>query len=198
MNTPIHVVSDVTKIDQNPSKTEEKPSTTTYFRKLISNCAKIAKPLTDLTWKGQNNDIAWAPAQEQAFTALNTILSLVRLPLCKRPTWQNHLSSATSASNISIGAVLLMLGNAAHASCCSASHNLLPREIQYPTIEWEYLTLVWAVEKYYWHLCSKPIVIQCDHQPLQYLHSAKYLNRVLRWNLLLQYSFCRWLYQRLW
>ncbi|XP_072174277.1 uncharacterized protein [Diadema setosum] len=54
-----------------------------YYRKFVPNYAAIAVPLTDLTKKGEPNQIRWGEAQERAFMTLKAKLSyqpILRLP----------------------------------------------------------------------------------------------------------------------
>lgn len=163
---------------------------TGYYRQFIPNYAEISKPLTDLTKKGQHHIVSWGPTQEKAFTVLKD--KLAASPILQTPDLSKPFVLRTDASSTSIGAVLLQnSGDDILHPVAYASRNLLPREARYSTIERECLALVWAVQKFHIYLCGKPFIIQCDHQPLRYLQSAKHVNnRVLRWSLLMQeYSF---------
>ena len=58
-----------------------------YYRKFISRFADTAKPLTDLTGKGQPKKLEWQAAQQTAFDELREGLSsrpILRLPDLKR------------------------------------------------------------------------------------------------------------------
>lgn len=163
---------------------------TGYYRKFIPHYAEITKPLTDLIRKGQPNAISWQPVHEHAFTVLKAKLS--ETPILQAPDLSKTFVLRTDASTISLGAVLLQTGNNSILHPVAyASRNLLPRETRYSTIERECLALVWAVQKFHIYVYGKHFTIQSDHQPLQYLQSAKHMNnRVLRWSLFLQeYNF---------
>lgn len=58
-------------------------------------------------------------------------------------------------------------------------------------LEREYLGIVGGVEKFHVFLHGKNFTVKADHQPLEYIHSARYNNsRVLRWSILLmEYDF---------
>lgn len=146
--------------------------------------------MTDLTRKGEKNTVTWGPEQEKAFHDLKN--KLASAPILQAPDHTKEFVLRTDASNASLGAVLLQAGedNTLHP-VAYASRNLLPREARYSTIEHECLALVWAVRKFHIYLYGKSFIIECDHQPLQYLQSAKHVNnRVLRWSLSLQeYAF---------
>lgn len=160
-----------------------------YYRKFIPNYAAIAKPLTDLTRKGQRNIVTWGTMQEEAFNTLKHCLASA--PILHAPDLTKPFVLRTDASNTSLGAVLLQSDDEVLHPVAYASRNLLPRETRYSTIERECLALLWAVQKFHIYLYGKQFIIQSDHQPLQYLQTAKHVNnRVLRWSLALQeYSF---------
>ena len=67
------------------------------------------------------------------------------------------------------------------------SNKLTAAERNYSTIEKECLAIVWGVKKFELYLQGVPFVLQTDHQPLNYLNSAKFINsRVMRWAMYLQ------------
>lgn len=68
-----------------------------------------------------------------------------------------------------------------------ASRKRTQAESVYATVEKECLAVVWGVRKFEAYLYGRPFVLETDHQPLQYLHSAKLTNgRLMRWAMLLQ------------
>ena len=55
-------------------------------------------------------------------------------------------------------------------------------ERRYSTIERECLAVIWAIRKFHPYLYGREFWVQTDHQPLQYLNRAKYINdRIMRW-----------------
>ena len=67
------------------------------------------------------------------------------------------------------------------------SKKLTAAERNFSTIEKECLAIVWGVKKFEHYLQGVPFVLQTDHQPLNYLNSAKFINsRVMRWAMYLQ------------
>lgn len=71
-----------------------------------------------------------------------------------------------------------------------ASRQLLSCEENYSAIEREGLVLVRAVKKISCILVGQ-IILQCNHEPLAYMNSARHVNsRVLRWSLtFMEYEF---------
>ncbi|XP_072143700.1 uncharacterized protein [Dermacentor andersoni] len=82
---------------------------TGYYRKFIPNYAELTKPLTDLTKKGQSSTVVWGPTQEEAFTTLKSKLS--EAPILLAPNLSKEFVLRTDASNTSLGAVLLQIGD---------------------------------------------------------------------------------------
>ncbi|XP_077531284.1 uncharacterized protein LOC144143395 [Haemaphysalis longicornis] len=56
---------------------------TGYYRNFIPNYAELAKPLTDLTRKGEKNTVTWGPEQEKAFHDLKN--KLASAPILQAP-----------------------------------------------------------------------------------------------------------------
>lgn len=156
-----------------------------YYREFIPNYSAIAAPLTDLTKKGQPNQVTWGPAQEKSFTTLKRMITekpVLRIPDISRP-----FVLRTDASNIGLGAVLLQKYDEQFFPVSYASRKLQGAEKNYSVIEKEGLALVWAVMKFRQYLLGVEFTLQTDHQPLIYINSAKYENsRVMRWALVLQ------------
>ena len=156
-----------------------------YYRRYIPNFASIAVPLTDLTKKGQPNQVIWEDVHDKAFQSLIGMLlqePVLRLPDFSKPFWLQ-----TDASDTGIGAALLQDDNDEKFPISYASKKLLPRERAYSVIERECLALVWGIKKYQTYLYGKEFILQTDHQPLVYLNQCKVTNsRIMRWALFLQ------------
>ena len=68
-----------------------------------------------------------------------------------------------------------------------ASRKLLPREMNYPIIERECLSIVWGIQKFHNFLYGQSFILETDHQPLSYLNKTEFQNsRIMRWALALQ------------
>ena len=91
--------------------------------------------------------------------------------------------------SIGLGAILRQKdddGNE-HPVAYYASQKLLPREVNYATIEKECLAIVWALRLFYTYLYGQSFTIEMDHQPLSWLHRMKNTNsRLIHWALALQ------------
>ena len=88
------------------------------------------------------------------------------------------------ASEVGVGAVLLQVHDGKLFPVGYGSKKLTGAERKYSAIERECLAVVWAVKKYLRYLYGREFTIQTDHQPLQYLSKAKFINdRVMRCSL---------------
>lgn len=160
-----------------------------YYREYIPQYAELAQPLVDLTRKLERHQVNWTSRHEDAFRNLKKALATG--PILRTPDLSKSFVLRTDASSTCVGAVLMQEHEGTLHPVAYASKQLLPREVNYSTIERECLALVWAVKKFHLYLYGTHFKVQTDHQPLQYLNKAKQLNsRVLRWSLTLQeYSF---------
>ncbi|VDH94045.1 Hypothetical predicted protein [Mytilus galloprovincialis] len=145
----------------------------------------IASPLTDLTKKGQPNQVRWEAIHERAFSSLKN--ALVKAPVLKLPNFSQVFILQTDASDNGIGAILLQDEDNIRLPVSYASKKLKASERNYSTIEKECLAIVWAISKFQRYLYGKQFILETDHQPLIYLQKSKIANaRLMRWSLLLQ------------
>ena len=145
----------------------------------------LTVPLTDLLKKGQSNAVKWEKPQERAFQTVRTLLT--RRPILRLPDPKRTFILRTGASNDGVGAVLMQVHEGKPYPVSYGSKKLTAAERNYSTIEKECLAIVWGVKKFGLHLQGVLFVLQTDHQPLNYLNSAKFINsRVMRWAMYLQ------------
>ena len=180
----------VTKILQAPRPVNKKQlrsflGLTGYYHRFIPNYATVASPLTDLTRKGEPNELQWNNEHERAFETLKA--RIANPPILKLPDNSKEYVLRTDASNVGIGAVLFQEENDVKHPVAFASRKLLPREVNYSTIEKECLALVWAIQKFEVFLYGKKFLLEVDHKPLEYLKKTAYTNgRLMRWAMVLQ------------
>lgn len=152
---------------------------TGYYRDFIPNYAMLSYPLTELTKKRMNHRVKWGTEQEIAFWQLKESLS--KNPILQVADLSKAFVLRADASERSLGVVLMQQHGKALHPVAYVSRKLLPRETAYSTIERECLALVWAVQEFHVFLYGKAFTVQTDHQPLEYIYTAKHLNnRVLR------------------
>ena len=151
-----------------------------YHREYVPNFAAVTVPLTDLLKKGQPNAVKWEEPQERAFQTMRTLLT--RRPILRLPDPKRTFILRTDASNDGVGAVLMQVHDGKPYPVSYGSKKLAAAERNYSTIKKECLAIVWGVKKFELYLQGVPFVLQTDHQPLNYLNSAKFINsRVMRW-----------------
>lgn len=82
----------------------------------------MAAPLTDLTKKGLSNKVVWDEAQENAFTALKSVLMVT--PVLKLPNLNETFILQTDASDLGVGALLLQYEDGVKKPVAYASKKL--------------------------------------------------------------------------
>ena len=158
---------------------------TGYYRDFIPDFAKIAVPLTNKIKAQQPNQLVWDPKSDLAFNELKHLLTSA--PILHLPDTEKPFVLRTDASNVGLGAVLLQEHVKDIFPVAYASRKLLPREMNYSTIERECLGAVWGIQKFKNYLYGRHFVLQTDHQPLSYMQKARVSNsRIMRWALSLQ------------
>ncbi|XP_039293950.1 uncharacterized protein LOC120353595 [Nilaparvata lugens] len=157
---------------------------TGYYRKMIQNYAKIAKPLTQALKKDVKIDIN-NTEYVNAFEKLKTMLQ--NSPILQLPDFSKQFIVTTDASNYAIGGVLSQVFEGKDLPVAYASRTLNKHEINLSTIEKELLAIVWCCKYFRPYLYGRKFLIQTDHKPLQWLHSIKEPNsKLIRWKLLLE------------
>ena len=156
-----------------------------FYRDFVPNFSAIAVPLTDLTKKDQPNRIEWKEAQEAAYRTLKN--PVTRKPVIHLPNHDKSHTVRVDASKVGIGAFLLQQHDNSLFPVGSLSKKLTSAERKYFTMDRECLVVTWAIRKFHPYLYGREFRVQTDHQPLQYLNRAKYINdRIMRWALYLQ------------
>ena len=147
--------------------------------------ATLTAPISDLTKDTSGRTIRWTPACEEALANIKKVFS--EAPILRLPRLDQLFVLRTDASSVGLGAVLLQDLEGTLHPVVFASRKLLPREVNYSTIERECLEIVWAVCKFSKFLWGVEFVLQTDHRPLTYLQTCRFKNsRILRWSLSLQ------------
>ena len=92
------------------------------------------------------------------------------------------------ASEVGLGAVLSQKDDDGNEHPVAyASQKLLPREVNYATIEKECLAIVRALRFFYTYLYAQSFTVETDHQPFSWLYRMKNTNsRLIHWALALQ------------
>ena len=116
---------------------------------------------------------------------------LVSSPVLKSADFDKPFVIQVDACDIGAGAVLLQRNEQTEVlhPLCYFSCKFLPHQQNYSTIEKECLALLLALRKFSFFVYDSQHVveIQCDHNPLSFLHKMSNNNkRLMRWSLELQ------------
>lgn len=134
-----------------------------YYHHFIKNCSKIAKPLTDLTKKGQRYD--WTSECEIAFQTLKQHLTTA--PVLSLPDFSQSFIIQTDASDAGLRCVLSQIKDGNKHPIAFSSHTLNKAEKNYSTTEKEALAVVFAVKIFLPYLIGPAItIIETDYAPL--------------------------------
>ncbi|CAK1597326.1 unnamed protein product [Parnassius mnemosyne] len=153
-----------------------------FYRKFIPNFAEKAFHLNRLCRK--NVQFYWSDECQRSFNALQQ--DMMSPPLLQYPDFSenNQFIVQTDASGYVIGAVL---SNKNGKPIAYASRTLNRAEKNYPTIEKELLSVVWAVKYFRPYLYGRSFKIYTDHKPLIYLFNMKDpSSRLLKFRLALE------------
>jgi hypothetical protein len=91
------------------------------------------------------------------------------------------------ASDYVVGAVLGQTKDRKHHAIAYANKTLTGAQLNYATIEKEFLAIVFAIDKFRSYIVGAKVIIYTDHAALKYLLTKKDAKpRLIRWILLLQ------------
>jgi hypothetical protein len=145
-----------------------------YYRRFISNFAKIAVPLTELTQK--NKSFTWNLEQETAFQTLKR--KLCQAPILTLPDGTDDLVVYCDASNLGLGCVLMQRGKV----IAYASRQLKIHEKNYTVHDLELDAVIFALKIWRHYLYGTKCIIFTDHRSLQHIFNQQNLNmRQRRW-----------------
>lgn len=156
-----------------------------YYRNFVENYSSLAMPLTNLTRKGSPNQVIFDNDALNSFQILKEKIS--SKPILQIPNFNSPFYLQCDASDTAMGAVILQEKNGDLLPIEFASKKFLPRERNYSTIEKECYAIYWSINHFQEYLYARYFILQTDHKPLEYLHTAKVSNpRLSRWALSLQ------------
>ena len=115
-----------------------------YYRKLIKNFAKIAKPLILLTH--QQAKFEWTPTQHNAFLTFQE--SIIQAPILHYPNQKNCYIIYTGASDDACGAQLSQEHDGMEFSIAFLSHTFMKTQQKWSTTEQEAYGVYYAVTKW--------------------------------------------------
>ena len=141
----------------------------TYYRQFVRSFSDVARPLHELTEKGQSFE--WAKACEESFQQLKD--AVVSAPvLAYRRTTEPFLLD-TDAGNVGVRAVLSQVHDGEEKVIAYYSNALSRPERNYCTTRGELLAVVRAIENFHPYLYGRPFTVRTDHASLQWLLTFK-------------------------
>ncbi|CAN6712740.1 unnamed protein product [Malus baccata var. baccata] len=154
-----------------------------FYRRFIKDFSKIAQPLCRFLQK----EVAFEfdDACSTAFKQLKE--ALTSAPIITPPDWSLPFELMCDALDYAIGAVLGQRKNKQPHFIYYASRTINDAQLNYSTIEKEFLAVVFALDKFRSYLLGTKVIIFTDHAALKYLLTKKEAKpRLIRWMLLLQ------------
>jgi hypothetical protein len=154
-----------------------------FYRRFIKDISKITKPLTQLLQK----DVAF-DLYEKCLAAFRTMKSaLVSAPIIQPPDWSQPFEIMSDASDYTVGAVLGQRKEGRVRAVYYAGKTLSEAQLNYATMEKEFLAVVFAFEKFRSYIVNSKVIVYTDHATIKYLLAKKDAKpRLIRWILLLQ------------
>ena len=156
-----------------------------FYRSYIPNASDLSSPLSDMLRKGVKEPLVWSDEAVASFNALKA--ALASDPVLRVPNPALPFVLRTDASSCGLGCVLLQYIDGVAFPIAYASRKLLPREINYSTVERECLGIVFGIKRFEYYLVGREFILEVDHKPLVYMERFKGSNdKLLRWSLGLQ------------
>ena len=154
-----------------------------FYRRFIKDFSAIARPLCTLLAK--DIPFTWSQACEDAFAKLKTML--VSPPIMRSPNWNFPFEIMCDANDYAVGVVLGQREDKKAFVIYYASKTLDSAQANYTTTEKEFLTVVFALEKFRSYTVGSPVTIFTDHAALKYPLSKQDTKPLFtRWILLCQ------------
>ena len=144
---------------------------TGYYRRFIKDYGQIAKPLHELTEKGQN--FKWTHESNQAFESLKT--ALTTSPILGYPSQkeEDRFILDTDASNCHIGAVLSQIQDGKETVIAYGSKVLSKAERNYCVTRRELLSVVHFCIHFKHYLIGRRFRLRTDHGALVWIFQFK-------------------------
>uniref|UniRef100_A0A3P9MEE5 Gypsy retrotransposon integrase-like protein 1 n=1 Tax=Oryzias latipes TaxID=8090 RepID=A0A3P9MEE5_ORYLA len=160
-----------------------------YYRRFVSNFARIARPLNQLLTgipannKSGTGRVQWTTDCQKAFETLKT--ALTEAPVLAYADYSLPFLVYTDASYQGLGAVLAQVQDGRERVIAYASRSLHPSErndANYSSFKLELLALKWAVtEKFKDYLTGVKFTVFTDNNPVAHLQTAHLGATEQRW-----------------
>jgi hypothetical protein len=155
---------------------------TRYYMKFIKGYAQITAPMEKILRK--DTKFQWNDECQHSLDTLKE--NMVIAPILVFPDWEKTFHVHVDASTISLGAILVQLGEGdLDHPIAFARRKLSDSDQNCKTTEREDLAMVYALQKFIHYLLGKHFKMFTDHSALKYLVNNPVLGeRICRWLLL--------------
>ena len=136
-----------------------------YYRKFIKDFSKLARPIINLTKKGQV--FQWTEETQRSFNELKR--RLLNAPILAHANPKLPYRLTTDASRIGLGWVLEQKQDGNFRVICYGGKSLTPAQKNYGISDLEALAVITAIKELDCYLRYQEFVIVTDHQPLKYM-----------------------------
>ena len=155
-----------------------------YYRRMILNFAKFARPLNVLTEK--NRPFDWSEQCEEAFNLLKSKLSSPPILAYPDPKGSDFILD-TDCSNLALGAVLSQVQDGKEKVISYYSRSLSKSESNYCTTRKELLAVISSVKHFHCYLYGRKFTIRTDHSSLRWITKFKNVEgQLARWTEILE------------
>ena len=141
------------------------------YRRFIKGYSRVARPLSNLTKKGQPWN--WTNECQRAFDELKQ--RFISAPILVNYHPQHQKIIETDASDLAKGAVLNQLGKWHPVAFYSKKFS--DAELNYDIHDKEMVVIVDCFKEWRHYLIGQWVVVYMDHRNLEYFNSTKILNR---------------------
>ena len=151
-----------------------------YYRKFITNFAKIVKPLTMLT--RMDVKFEWKETHQYAFMKLKE--AIIQAPILRYPDMTKLYIVYTDASNNACGAQLSQIHDGTKFLVAFLLHTFTDTQRRWSTPEREAYGIYFAIKKWNYYLQGADIIVRNDHKPLaRFLNGKNENTKINRWGL---------------
>ena len=167
------------RVPQNKTELRSYLGMCSYYRKFITDFAKIASPLHQLTH--DDCEFTWIDKHQEAYNQLKS--RLINPPILSHPNFDFPFIIQTDASYEGLGAVLCQNIDGKERVIQYISRTLQSNEGKWCTREIEALGIIFACETFRPYIIGTKFLIETDHESLTWLQEAKSPARLVRWSL---------------
>jgi len=155
-----------------------------FYRRWISQYARMAKPLSDLLCKDVNISKQWDERADKAVQNMKN--ALTTYPVLRQPDFKKPWIVCSDASDYACGGCVSQEHDGKLCPVAYCSRAFKGPELKYTVQEKECLGVIYCLKKFTQYITYCPafqIRLMTDHYSLQFLHNQKLIatGRMARW-----------------